>query len=149
VSVKALVLFICRRKLAVTRREIREHIFLMLFRKEFHEKEELNEQMQLYINELGEPAPQEAVYLAERFQSIVEKLDEIDRMLSEASSGWKLNRMAKVDLTILRLAVYEMHFDDDIPLKVAINEAVELAKKFGGDDSPSFVNGVLAKLAQP
>lgn len=133
----------------MTRREIREHIFLMLFRKEFHEKEELNEQMQLYINEFGEPAPQEAVYLAERFQSIVEKLDEIDRMLSEASSGWKLNRMAKVDLTILRLAVYEMHFDDDIPLKVAINEAVELAKKFGGDDSPSFVNGVLAKLAQP
>jgi len=148
VSVKALVLFVCRRKLAVTRREIREHIFLMLFRKDFHEKDELNEQMQLYINELGEPAPQEAAHLAERFQSIVEKLDEIDELLSEVSSGWKLNRMAKVDLTILRLAVYEMRFDDDIPLKVAINEAVELAKKFGGDDSPSFVNGVLAKLAQ-
>jgi len=148
VSVKALVLFVCRRKLAVTRREIREHIFLMLFRKDFYEKDELNEQMQLYINELGEPAPQEAAHLAERFQSIVEKLDEIDELLSEVSSGWKLNRMAKVDLTILRLAVYEMRFDDDIPLKVAINEAVELAKKFGGDDSPSFVNGVLAKLAQ-
>ncbi|NLC19111.1 MAG: transcription antitermination factor NusB [Clostridiales bacterium] len=132
----------------MTRREIREHIFLMLFRKDFHEKDELNEQMQLYINELGEPAPQEAAHLAERFQSIVEKLDEIDELLSEVSSGWKLNRMAKVDLTILRLAVYEMRFDDDIPLKVAINEAVELAKKFGGDDSPSFVNGVLAKLAQ-
>lgn len=132
----------------MTRREIREHIFLMLFRKDFHEKDELNEQMQLYINELAEPAPQEAAHLAERFQSIVEKLDEIDELLSEVSSGWKLNRMAKVDLTILRLAVYEMRFDDDIPLKVAINEAVELAKKFGGDDSPSFVNGVLAKLAQ-
>ena len=132
----------------MTRREIREHIFLMLFRKEFHDKNELNEQMQLYINELEEPTPEEAQFLAGRFQAIVEKLDEIDRMLSEVSSGWKLNRMAKVDLTILRLAVYEMHFDDDIPLKVAINEAVELAKKFGGDDSPSFVNGVLAKLAK-
>jgi N utilization substance protein B len=55
--------------------------------------------------------------------------------------------MGKVDLTILRLAVYELRFDEDIPSKVAINEAVELAKKFGGDESPGFVNGVLAKLA--
>ncbi len=55
--------------------------------------------------------------------------------------------MGKVDLTILRLAVFEMRFDEDIPVKVAINEAVELSKKFGGDESPSFINGVLAKLA--
>ena len=56
--------------------------------------------------------------------------------------------MGKVDLTILRLAVYEMKLDEDIPVKVAINEAVELAKKFGGDESPAFVNGVLAKIAR-
>ena len=68
-------------------------------------------------------------------------------MLNEASKGWKVNRMSKVDLAIMRLAVYEMKMDEDIPVKVAINEAVELAKKFGGDDSPAFVNGVLAKLA--
>lgn len=131
----------------MTRREIREHIFLMLFRKDFHETGELKEQTELYISGLEQPTPEEASYLSERFQSVLDKLAEIDSILAEASSGWKLNRMGKVDLTILRLAVYEMRFDDDIPVKVAINEAVELGKKFGGDESPSFVNGVLAKLA--
>ena len=76
----------------------------------------------------------------------MEKLPEIDAMLEKVSRGWKLSRMGKVELTILRLAVYEMRFDEDIPEKVAINEAVELSKKFGGDDSPAFINGVLAKL---
>jgi len=132
----------------MTRREIREHIFLMLFRKDFHEASELNEQMELYIGDLekNKPTPQEHDYLTNRLLSILEKLDEIDATLTEAASGWKLNRMGKVDLTILRLAVYEMNYDDDIPVKVAINEAVELAKNFGGDESPAFVNGVLAKL---
>jgi len=131
----------------VTRRETREHIFLMLFRKDFHEVNELDEQIELYISELEKPTIEEYSYLTSRFQAVVSKLEEIDAILSEASSGWKLNRMSKVDLTILRLAVYELRFDDDIPGKVAINEAVEIAKKFGGDESPSFINGVLAKLA--
>ena len=78
---------------------------------------------------------------------MVSHLPEIDALLNENAKGWKTGRMNKVDLTILRLAVYEMRYDGDIPEKVAINEAVELSKKFGGDDSPSFVNGVLAKLA--
>lgn len=130
----------------MTRREIREHIFLMLFRKDFHETEELKEQMELYLSGLEKPSPEECAYMTSRFQAVLARLDEIDAILSEAASGWKLNRMGKVDLTILRLAVYEMRFDDDIPVKVAINEAVEMAKIFGGDDSPSFINGVLAKL---
>jgi N utilization substance protein B len=131
----------------VTRREIREHIFLMLFRKDFHEANELGEQIELYISELEKPTMEEYGYLTSRFQAVLGKLDEIDNILSETSSGWKLNRMSKVDLTILRLAVYELRFDEDIPDKVAINEAVELGKKFGGDESPGFINGVLAKLA--
>lgn len=131
----------------MTRRELREHIFLMLFRKDFHEADELKEQMELYISELEEPSLEDYAYLTQRFNLIVERLEEIDVILSEASSGWKLNRMSKVDLTILRLAVFEMRFDEDIPVKVAINEAVEMAKRFGGDESPGFINGVLAKLA--
>lgn len=131
----------------MTRREIREHIFLMLFRKDFHEASELKEQIELYISDLQKPTIEEYAYLTNRFQAVVEKLDEIDGILSEAASGWKLNRMGKVELTILRLAVFEMRFDEDIPVKVAINEAVELAKNFGGDETPSFINGVLAKLA--
>lgn len=131
----------------MTRREMREHIFLMLFRKDFYGTEELKEQTELYIAELQEPTMEEYAYLTKRLTDVLDKLNEIDPILSEAASGWKLNRMGKVDLTILRLAVYEMRYDEEIPVKVAINEAVELAKKFGGDDSPGFVNGVLAKLA--
>ena len=63
------------------------------------------------------------------------------------AKGWKTSRMGKVDLTIIRLAVYELKYEEDIPTGVAINEAVELAKKYGTDTSSSFVNGVLAKLA--
>jgi len=130
----------------VTRREIREHIFLMLFRKEFHNEQELLDQMDLYLSELSQPTVEEYAYLTNRFQSILEKLEEIDDMISKTASGWSINRIGKVELTILRLAVYEMHFDDEIPIKVAINEAVELAKVFGGDEAPGFVNGILAKL---
>ena len=65
---------------------------------------------------------------------------------SAVTRGWKTARMGKVDLTLLRLAVYEIKFEDDIPTGVAINEAVELAKKYGTDDSSSFVNGILAKI---
>lgn len=71
---------------------------------------------------------------------------ELDALIDEKSTGWKTNRMAKVDLAIIRLAVYEIKFEDDIPTKVSINEAVELAKKYGADESGAFVNGVLAKL---
>ena len=130
----------------MTRREIREHVFLILFRKDFYNEAELNEQKELYISNLPEPTMEESVLLAERFQSIIDNIDDIDKSISEASTGWKLSRMGKVELTILRLAVYEMQYDDDIPVKVAINEAVEIAKKYGGDNTPAFVNGILAKL---
>ena len=133
----------------MSRREIREHIFKLLFLLEFYKGEELNEQAERYLDEVEEAVPteEEAAHIRDRFHKIEEKIEELDKMLNEASKGWKVNRMSKVDLAIMRLAVYEMKMDEDIPVKVAINEAVELAKKFGGDDSPAFVNGVLAKLA--
>ena len=81
-----------------------------------------------------------------RVDTILEKIPEIDRILEGVAEGWRLGRMGRVELTILRLACFEIRFDETVPDKVAINEAVELAKKFGGDESPSFVNGVLAKL---
>ncbi len=130
----------------MTRREIREHLFRMLFRKEFHEPSELNEQLEFYFDTLEVASEEEQSYLQERFNKISEKLGEIDNILAEATSGWKLNRMGKVDLNIMRLATFEIKYDEEIPMKVAINEAVELAKKYGGDSSASFVNGVLAKV---
>lgn len=85
--------------------------------------------------------------MVEKFDHIKERIDEIDEKINQVAKGWKTERMGKADLAILRLAVYEMLYDEDVPVKVAINEAVELAKKYGGDESPAFVNGILGKIA--
>ena len=132
------------------RREQRECIFQLLFRVEFNRQEEMPEQADLYLDDIREEQTvkeKDEAYILEKYSRIVEELPKIDAMLDEASKGWKISRMGKVELTVLRLAVYEMKFEEDIPEKVAINEAVELARKFGGDDAPAFINGVLAKLA--
>ncbi len=145
----------------MTRRQAREHLFIMLFRKDFHKNEELSEQMDLYLEssrdlskddlevyeeEIKELKTKDIDELKDRLNKIVEKLDEIDEIISTISTGWGLKRIAKVDLTVMRIAVYEIKYDEDIPNVVAVNEAVEIAKKFGEDTSGSFVNGVLAKL---
>ena len=69
-------------------------------------------------------------------------------MINKQAKGWTTQRMGKVDLTILRLAVYEIIYDENVPVGVAINEAVELAKRYGQDESSGFVNGILAKFAK-
>lgn len=130
----------------MTRRQIREQVFKMLFAVDFHDAEELQAQEGLFDDDLTS-SETERTYILERYRNVTEKIAEIDEMINSVSEGWKTRRMAKVDLTLLRLAVYEMKYDEDIPVKVAINEAVELAKQYGTDDSPAFVNGVLAKLA--
>lgn len=130
------------------RREMREHIFKLLFIGQFHSKEEMTEQLPLYFEELEELTDKEQTYMREKYALVVQKLPEIDELLNVTSKGWKTSRMNRVDLTALRLAVYELKYDDDVPTGVAINEAVELAKKFGGETSSSFVNGILGKIAQ-
>ncbi len=131
------------------RTELREHIFKMIFGYEFNSDSEMPEQMQLYFEQIEEPEPKEEdiAYIREKALNVILKAEEIDALLNSHTKGWKTSRMNKVDLSILRLAVYEMKWDEDVPEGVAINEAVELAKKYSGDDGPSFVNGVLAKLA--
>ena len=84
--------------------------------------------------------------IQEKYEAIAGKLTELDQMLNEKATGWTTTRMGKVDLAILRLALYEILYDDKVPASVAINEAVEIAKKFGQDESPSFINGILAKF---
>ena len=130
------------------RRELREHIFELLFRVEFNDREEMPEQMKLFFESLEELSPEDQAYMEKKYERIMEKLPEIDRLLGEAAEGWKVSRMGKTDLTVLRLAVYEMKYDEDVPLGVAVNEAVELSKKFGGEGSPAFVNGVLGKIGK-
>ncbi len=152
----------------MTRREAREHCFKMLFCQDFYPAEEKNEQLERYfqapvedvtgkdgIDEILhdvsltkdlEKYPAEKKKLEERVEKIMLAIPELDEEINKVAEGWKTNRMGSVELAILRLAVFELKHDDEIPEKVAINEAVELAKKFGGDDAPSFVNGILAKM---
>ena len=129
------------------RSEIRENIFKLVFCGEFHSGEELSEQIDSYLDGLSEATEEEQAHMAEKFGKIKDNIEAIDNKINEVAKGWKTTRMGKAELAILRVAVYEMLYDEDVPVKVAINEAVELAKKFGGDDSPAFVNGILAKLA--
>ena len=131
----------------MSRTELREHIFRMLFRVEFNNAEEMKEQEQFYFDELEEATGKDQEYILNKYRAIDEKKEEIDKFLNEVTEGWKTTRMNRVDLTILRLATYEIKWDEDIPTGVAINEAVELAKKYSSDDGPAFVNGVLAKVA--
>ena len=129
------------------RSEQREHIFKLLFMTQFNSEDEMSDQVSMYFETLGELEEKDQEAMQAKYQKILEKLDEIDQILNDYSRGWKTSRMSRVDLTALRLAVYEMKFDEDVPVGVAINEAVELAKMFGGDDSGSFVNGILGKIA--
>ena len=131
----------------MSRTELREHIFRMLFRVEFNNAEEMKEQEQFYFDELEEATGKDQDYILNKYRAIDEKKEEIDKLLNEVTEGWKTSRMNRVDLTILRLATYEIKWDEDVPTGVAINEAVELAKKYSSDDGPSFINGVLAKVA--
>lgn len=131
----------------MSRREIREQIFKMLFRIEFHDEKEYAEQMNLFMEESAPIEESSQKYIEEKFEDIVSRIAEIDEVINEKVKGWKTTRMGKVDLTLIRLAVYEINYEEDIPTGVAINEAVELAKKYGTDDSSAFVNGVLAKIA--
>ncbi len=131
----------------MTRRQLRENVFKMLFRVEFHDDKELPEQLILFEDEVEPISEDEKIYMTNKYKDIYAHIEELDAAIDEVSRGWKTTRMGKVDLTLIRLAVYEIRFEEDIPVKVSINEAIELAKKYGTDDSPAFVNGILAKFA--
>ncbi|MCP1111222.1 transcription antitermination factor NusB [Ohessyouella blattaphilus] len=132
----------------MTRKEQREHVFKLVFELEFHSNGEIPEQQQEYFSSLGEVEPQETESIQKKASAVADHATAIDELLNTKTAGWKTSRMNKVDLAILRLAVYEMLYDEEVPEKVAINEAVELAKKYSGGDGPAFINGVLAKFTQ-
>ena len=131
----------------MTRSEMREHVFKLIFRVPFHDKNELREQIDYYFDDLTDVNEKDYEYIKNKALLVCELSDELDEKINSVSEGWPVDRIGKAELAIMRLAVYEMLYDDDIPVNVAINEAVELAKSYGSDDnSASFVNGVLAKL---
>jgi len=135
-------------RVTMNRSDLREQVFKLLFRVEFNSMKDMAEQEDLFIA-TNEPklSAADAEEVKDKYEKIASKLYDIDAMINEETLGWDTGRMAKVDLTIIRLAIYEIKFDETVPTGVAINEAVELAKKFGQDGSAAFVNGVLAKFA--
>jgi N utilization substance protein B len=133
----------------MNRRELRNTIFQLLFRAEFYGAEEMGGQVAFFFDdEENARALASQDEIKAKLFKILDRKEELDKLLGERVEGWDVGRMGKVDLAILRLALYEMLYDEDIPEGVAINEAVELAKKYGQDNSRAFVNGVLSKYTE-
>ena len=116
--------------------------------REFHEKDEIDEQNMLYLSlHAGITDEAASKEITDRYDRIVEKLGSIDSIIARVAKGWKLSRIGKMDLNILRLAAFEISWDEEVPDKVAVNEAVELAKEYGCNESSyGFVNGILSSL---
>jgi transcription antitermination factor NusB len=132
----------------MSRRKAREVALQVLFQLDFNSanKDEALDAVVLENGDLSTNAKEYAKAVVDGTQANLEKIDEI---ISGLSSEWKVKRMAGVDRNIARIAIYEMQLaDDKLPPNVAINEAVELAKKFGSEESGRFVNGILGSLAK-
>lgn len=129
----------------VNRRLLREHIFKIIFSYEFDRKEDFATQIEYYLEELNEDQTESIEYIRDKSLKIISLIDDIDKQISDKIRDWTKERIAKVEVALIRLAVFEIYYED-IPISIAINEAVELAKKFGGENSSSFVNGVLANI---
>ncbi len=126
----------------MTRRQAREEAFILIFEKQFNLLD-VSEILEI-AKEVRDLEPDD--YIKTVFSGVYDNLDTIDAIISENAIGWKINRISKVSLCILRLAIYEMKYVDDIPNSVSINEAVELAKKYATKEDASFINGILSTV---
>ena len=128
---------------------IREHIFVLIFMSEFNSPEDMPEEIRLYLDSPeGKADPGSRAEIEEKTGRVLKLIPEIDGIIEKHSDKWSVSRMGKVELSILRLAVFEILYDDTVPEKVAITEAVELAKKYGQDNAGKYVNGVLAGIVK-
>lgn len=130
--------------IAVNRKMAREMAVRFLFQIEF-QKNNIKEQVENFLESVA-IEDYDKDYFLEIINGVINSLKEIDEIIESKAKGWTIDRMAKMDLPILRVAIYEMKHREDIPVSVSINEAVELAKKFGSDDSSRFVNGLLGQV---
>ena len=132
----------------MTRHRLRECLFKAVFQLPFTEDVDVDTEV-LTDEEQGEPqlSEVERQYIVLKLENIKNRLEEIDAEI-EKSSSWKINRIGKAELSILRVAVYEILYDESIPDKVAMNEAIELAKVYADDKSGAYINGVLAGIVK-
>ena len=131
------------------RHELREQVFRLLFRAEFQTIDDMPQQVRLFLEGSEELVNEtDANAVSQRYEKIQGKIPELDKLINENIEGWDTNRIGKVELTVLRLAVFEILFDENIPNSVAIDEAVEIAKTYGQENSGGFVNAILAKFVK-
>lgn len=128
----------------MTRKQAREEAFILVFEKEFNDNgiEDILEA----AAEARDLEPDE--YINAVFKGVYEHLEELDSLISENLVGWSIGRISKTALCIMRLAIFEMKYLEDIPVSVSINEAVELCKKYAAENDASFVNGILSTVAK-
>lgn len=126
----------------MNRRQAREEAFILIFEKQFNSAD-IDEILEI-AGEVRDLEPDE--YIKAVFKGVYENIDQIDTAISENAIGWKIGRISKVSLCILRLAIFEIKFIEDIPVSVSINEAVELAKKYATKEDASFINGILSSV---
>ena len=126
----------------MTRREAREEVFILIFEKQFNSApiEEILE----IAEEVRDLKPDD--YINTVFKGVYDNLEALDQIISEKAIGWKINRISKTSLCILRLSIFEIKYMEDIPVSVSINEAVELAKKYATPEDASFINGILSSV---
>ncbi len=128
----------------MTRKMAREEAFILIFEKVFS-KESVEDILDLAF-EARDLVPDE--YIKTVFTGVYEQVEELDNIISENAVGWKIDRISKTALCVLRLAIFEMKNMDDIPVSVSINEAVEICKKYATEADASFVNGILSTVAK-
>ncbi len=129
-----------------TRREGRELALQLLYALELNPIN-VQEMLRLSRENSRASAEEARVFAEELVAGVVANRDAIDKIIVEKSKNWAITRMARVDLNIIRVAVFELVFLSDIPKNVTMNEAIEVAKKFGTEDSPAFINGMLDEIA--
>ncbi len=129
----------------MTRREVREQLFILVYQREFYGDEEFEEQRDIYLQDQEFPL-EIRKELLDKLEKMKEHEEEIDGKIQEYSHGWSLDRINMEELAILRIGVYEALYDEDVPVGVALNEAVELAKIYGSSGARSFINGILGNI---
>jgi N utilization substance protein B len=139
----------------MTRRQVREAVIRLVYMSDFRSKEGLSEAFELTLENSGLPEDEEDTSskvkakdrkeIEEKASAVIEKKQEFDDLIEQKTEGWKPKRIPKVELSIIRVALYEVLFEN-LDKGIAINEAVEIAKKYGDSNSGAFVNGILARI---
>lgn len=133
----------------MTRSQAREHIFKLLYEAQFEPEENVDEMVDVYLENFPEEKVTEIdrKFILSEVKGVCQTRESLDEEIAGAVKGWSLGRLSKVDLAILRLAVYEIRCVPEIPASVSINEAVELAKKYSQSAARAFINGILGSIA--